>query len=72
MTTEKDTSRPGWKARTIFGIIGLATAISFFTMGSARTLIAGIALLCLALYHFVAAVRLRRELSTLTEENGRP
>ncbi|NHE68820.1 hypothetical protein G9U53_31395 [Rhodococcus sp. D-46] len=50
MSTEPDTSRPGWKARTIFGMIGIATAISFFSMGSTRTLIAGLALLGLPLH----------------------
>lgn len=57
----KDTSKPGWVARTIFGTIGLAAAISFLTMGSTRTTIAGMGLILVAGFHFVAASKLRRQ-----------
>jgi len=57
----EDTSKPGWVARTIFGTVGLAAAISFLTMGSSRTTIAGIGLIVVAGFHFVAAFKLRRQ-----------
>ncbi|MFD6517102.1 hypothetical protein [Rhodococcus sp. NPDC060176] len=57
----KDTSKPGWIARTVFGTIGLAAAISFLTMGSTRTTIAGIGLIVVVGFHFVAAFTLRRQ-----------
>ena len=46
----KDTSKPGWVARIIFGTIGLAAAISFLTMGSTRTTIAGMGLILVAVF----------------------
>lgn len=57
----KTTSKPGWIARTIFGIVALAAAINFLTMGSTRTIIAGAALIVVAGFHFVAAFKLRRQ-----------
>lgn len=57
----KDTSKPGWVARIIFGTVALAAAISFLTMGSTRPTIAGIGLIVVAGFHFVAAFKLRRQ-----------
>lgn len=70
MTTEKDTSRPGWKAHTVVAVISLAVGIIFLTGGTTISLIAGTSLLGLAVYHYVVALRLRRELKTPAEEEG--
>lgn len=72
MTTENDTSRPGWKAHTVVAVISLAVGIIFLTGGTTISLIAGTSLLGLAVYHYVVALRLRRELNTPTEEKERP
>ncbi|MBS2993037.1 hypothetical protein AC1659_27460 [Rhodococcus erythropolis] len=72
MTTEKDTSRPGWKAHTIVAVISLAVGIIFLTGETTASLIAGTSLLGLAIYHLVVALHLRRELNTSTDEKGRP
>ncbi|GAA3148930.1 hypothetical protein [Rhodococcus baikonurensis] len=65
----KDTSKPGWIARIIFGTIGLAAAISLLTMGSTRTTIAGAGLIVVAGFHFVAAFKLRRQAARLQAAN---
>ena len=70
MTTEKDTSKPGWKAHTVVALISLAVGIIFLTGGTTISLIAGTSLLGLAVYHYVVALRLRRELKTPSEEEG--
>ncbi|ARE31937.1 hypothetical protein ACH49M_25095 [Rhodococcus qingshengii] len=70
MTTEKDTSKPGWKAHTVVALISLAVGIIFLTGGTTISLIAGTSLLGLAVYHYVVALRLRRELKTPAEEEG--
>ena len=70
MTTEKDTSNPGWKAHTVVALISLAVGIIFLTGGTTISLIAGTSLLGLAVYHYVVALRLRRELKTPAEEEG--
>lgn len=70
MTTEKDTSKPGWKAHTVVTLISLAVGIIFLTGGTTISLIAGTSLLGLAVYHYVVALRLRRELKTPAEEEG--
>lgn len=72
MTTEKDTSRPGWKAHTVVALISLAVGIIFLSLGTTVSLIAGTSLLGLAVYHYIAALRLRRELNTPNEEKERP
>ena len=53
MTTEKDTSKPGWKAHTVVALISLAVGIIFLTGGTTISLIAGTSLLGLAVYHYV-------------------
>ena len=70
MTTEKDTSKPGWKAHTVVALISLAVGIIFLTGGTTISLIAGTSLLGLAVYHYVVALRIRRELKTPAEEEG--
>jgi hypothetical protein len=70
MTTEKDTSKPGWKAHTVVALISLAVGIVFLTGGTTISLIAGTSILGLAVYHYVVALRLRRELKTPAEEEG--
>ena len=70
MTTEKDTSKPGWRAHTVVALISLAVGIIFLTGGTTISLIAGTSLLGLAVYHYVVALRLRRELKTPAEEEG--
>ena len=70
MTTEKDTSKPGWKAHTVVALISVAVGIIFLTGGTTISLIAGTSLLGLAVYHYVVALRLRRELKTPAEEEG--
>ena len=70
MTTEKDTSKPGWKAHTVVALISFAVGIIFLTGGTTISLIAGTSLLGLAVYHYVLALRLRRELKTPAEEEG--
>lgn len=70
MTTEKDTSKPGWKAHTVVALISLAVGIIFLTGGTTISLIAGTSLLGLAVYHYVVALRLRREFKTPAEEEG--
>ena len=70
MTTEKDTSKPGWKAHTVVALISLAVGIIFLTGGTTISLIAGTSLLGLAVYHYVVALRLRRERQTPAEEEG--
>lgn len=70
MTTGKDTSKPGWKAHTVVALISLAVGIIFLTGGTTISLIAGTSLLGLAVYHYVVALRLRRELKTPAEEEG--
>ncbi|MBQ7805014.1 hypothetical protein [Rhodococcus sp. (in: high G+C Gram-positive bacteria)] len=70
MTTEKGTSKPGWKAHTVVALISLAVGIIFLTGGTTISLIAGTSLLGLAVYHYVVALRLRRELKTPAEEEG--
>jgi hypothetical protein len=72
MTTEKDTSRPGWKSHTVVALISLAVGIIFLTGGTTISLIAGTSLLGLAVYHYVVSLRLRRELNTPTEEEELP
>lgn len=61
MTTEEGTSRPGWKAHTVVALISIAVGIIFLTGGTTISLIAGTSLLGLAVYHYVVALRLRRE-----------
>ena len=70
MTTEKDTSKPGWRAHTVVALISLAVGIIFLTGGTTISLIAGTSLLGLAVYHYVVALLLRRELKTSAEEEG--
>ena len=70
MTTGKDTSKPGWKAHTVVALISLAVGIIFLTGGTTISLIAGTSLLGLAVYHYVVALRIRRELNTPAEEEG--
>lgn len=72
MTTEKDTSKPGWKTHTVVALISLAVGIIFLSVGTTVSLIAGTSLLGLAVYHYVLALRLRRELNTPAEEKERP
>ncbi|ORI21825.1 hypothetical protein BH686_04320 [Rhodococcus erythropolis] len=72
MTTDKDTSRPGWKAHSVVALISVAVGIVFLTGGATISIIAGTSLLGLAVYHFVVALRLRRDPNTPTDEKGRP
>ncbi|MGZ0145388.1 hypothetical protein [Rhodococcus qingshengii] len=72
MTTEKDTSKPGWKAHTVVALISVAVGIIFLTGGTTISIIAGTSLLGLGIYHYVVALRLRRELDTPTDEKARP
>ncbi|MBW0286119.1 hypothetical protein ATN38_04810 [Rhodococcus sp. FH8] len=72
MTTEKDTRKPGWKAHSGVALISVAVGIVFLTGGETISIIAGTSLLGLGIYHFVVALRLRRDLNPPTDEKGRP
>ncbi|MCW2093449.1 UNVERIFIED_ORG: multisubunit Na+/H+ antiporter MnhC subunit [Rhodococcus erythropolis] len=72
MTTDKDTNKPGWKAHSVVALISVAVGIVFLTGGATISIIAGTSLLGLAVYHFVVALRLRRDLNPPIEEKGRP
>ncbi|MCW2092985.1 UNVERIFIED_ORG: hypothetical protein M2328_006338 [Rhodococcus erythropolis] len=53
-------SRPGVVKHSIFGVLALAVAALDFTIGTSRTLIAGVGLLALSTYSFLKAAQLRR------------
>ncbi|UGQ55354.1 hypothetical protein LRL17_30545 (plasmid) [Rhodococcus qingshengii] len=72
MTTEKDTRKPGWKAHTVVALISVAVGIVFLTGGATISIIAGTSLLGLGIYHFVVALRLRRDLNPPIDGKGRP
>ncbi|MCW2093086.1 UNVERIFIED_ORG: hypothetical protein M2328_006439 [Rhodococcus erythropolis] len=60
-------SRPGVVKHSIFGVLALAVAALDFTIGTSRTLIAGVGLLALSTYSFLKAAQLRRSPSSRQE-----
>ncbi|MFF1946751.1 MULTISPECIES: hypothetical protein [Rhodococcus] len=60
-------SRPGVVKHSIFGVLALAVAALDFTIGTSRTLIAGVGLLALSTYSFLKAAKLRRSPSSRQE-----
>ena len=62
-------SSRGERAYDIYSRL-LKERIIFLTGGTTISLIAGTSLLGLAVYHYVVALRLRRELKTPAEEEG--
>lgn len=62
---EQRISRPGVVKHSIFGVLALAALD--FTIGTSRTLIAGVGLLALSTYSFLKAAKLRRSPSSRQE-----